>query len=59
MSIIIIILIVCEIVRFLHEENIFTLYGLYDLGTVLHSIAMVLFFVNVLDQVLLFRAVAR
>ncbi|HET8847601.1 MAG TPA: hypothetical protein VFM20_02325 [Nitrososphaeraceae archaeon] len=43
MSIFIIIWIVGEIVRFLHEENIFTLFGMHDLGTVLHTIAMVFF----------------
>ncbi|HJU79498.1 MAG TPA: hypothetical protein VJ599_08050 [Nitrososphaeraceae archaeon] len=42
-SIFIIIWIVGEIVRFLHEENIFTLFGMHDLGTVLHTIAMVFF----------------
>jgi hypothetical protein len=26
--------------RFLHEENIFTLFGMHDLGTLLHTIAM-------------------
>lgn len=43
MSIFIIIWIVGEIVRFLHEENIFTLFGMHDLGIVLHTIAMVFF----------------
>ena len=43
MSIFIIIWIAGEIVRFLHEENIFTLFGMHDLGTVLHTIAMVFF----------------
>jgi hypothetical protein len=43
MSIFIIIWIVGEIVRFLHEENIFTLFGMHDLGTVLHTFAMVFF----------------
>jgi len=40
MSIFIIIWIVGEIMRFLHEENIFTLFGMHDLGTLLHTIAM-------------------
>jgi hypothetical protein len=40
MSIFIIIWIVGEIMRFLHEENIFTLFGMHDLGTVMHTIAM-------------------
>ncbi|HEY7777025.1 MAG TPA: hypothetical protein VIA09_00670 [Nitrososphaeraceae archaeon] len=42
-SIFIVIWIVGEIVRFLHEENIFTLLGMHDLGTALHTIAMVFF----------------
>jgi hypothetical protein len=37
MSIFIIIWIVGEIMRYLHEENIF---GMHDLGTLLHTIAM-------------------
>jgi hypothetical protein len=40
MSIFIIIWIVGEIMRFLHEENIFALFGMDDLGTLLHTIAM-------------------
>jgi hypothetical protein len=43
MSIFIVIWIVGEIIRFLHEENIFTLFGMHDLGTVLHTIAMAFF----------------
>jgi hypothetical protein len=43
MSIFIIIWIVGEIIRFLHEENISTLFGMHDLGTVLHTIAMAFF----------------
>jgi hypothetical protein len=43
MSIFIIIWIVGEIIRFLHEENIYTLFGMHDLGTLLHTIAMAFF----------------
>ena len=43
MSLFIIIWIVGEIIRFLHEENIFTLFDMHDLGTVLHTIAMAFF----------------
>ena len=43
MSIFIIIWIIGELIRFLQEENIFTLIGVGDLGTVLHTIAMIFF----------------
>jgi hypothetical protein len=43
MSIFIIIWIVGEIIRFLQEENIFTIFGSGDLGTVLHTLAMIFF----------------
>jgi len=42
-SIFIVIWIVGEIIRFLHEENIFTLFGMHDAGTLLHTIGMVFF----------------
>jgi len=40
MSIFIIIWILGEIIRFLDEENIFTLFDSHDSGYVLHTIAM-------------------
>jgi hypothetical protein len=43
MSIYIIIWIIGELIRFLQEENIFTIIGVGDLGTVLHTIAMIFF----------------
>jgi hypothetical protein len=43
MSIFIIIWIVGEIIRFLQEENIFTIFGIGDLGTVLHTVSMIFF----------------
>jgi hypothetical protein len=43
MSIFIIIWIIGELIRFLQEENIFTIIGIGDLGTVLHTIAMIFF----------------
>jgi hypothetical protein len=42
-SIFIIIWIIGELIRFLQEENIFTIIGVGDLGTVLHTIAMIFF----------------
>jgi len=43
MSIFIIIWIIGELIRFLQEENIFTIIGVGDFGTVLHTIAMIFF----------------
>lgn len=43
MSIFIIIWVVGEIIRFLQEEKIFTIFGVGDLGTVLHTVAMIFF----------------
>lgn len=43
MSIFVIIWVVGEIIRFLQEEKIFTIFGVGDLGTVLHTVAMIFF----------------
>jgi hypothetical protein len=43
MSIFVIIWVVGEIISFLQEEKIFTIFGVGDLGTVLHTVAMIFF----------------
>jgi hypothetical protein len=43
MSIFVIIWVVGEIMRFLQEEKIFTIFGVADLGAVLHTVAMIFF----------------
>ena len=43
MSIFVLIWIVGEIIRFLQEEKIFTIFGVGDLGAVLHTLAMIFF----------------
>ncbi|HXV88396.1 MAG TPA: hypothetical protein VD710_04790 [Nitrososphaeraceae archaeon] len=43
MSIFVLIWIVGEIIRFLQEEKIFTIFGVGDLGAVLHTVAMIFF----------------
>jgi hypothetical protein len=43
MSIFILIWITGEILRFLQEEDIFTIFGVRELGGVLHTLAMVFF----------------
>jgi hypothetical protein len=43
MSIFVIIWVVGEIMRFLQEEKIFTIFGVGDLGAVLHTVAMIFF----------------
>jgi hypothetical protein len=43
MSIFVLIWVVGEIIRFLQEEKIFTIFGVGDLGAVLHTLAMIFF----------------
>lgn len=43
MSIFVLIWVVGELIRFLQEEKIFTIFGVGDLGAVLHTVAMIFF----------------